>query len=188
MTAMTMAGLSSGNCTRQKICQGVAPMTRAALTSCLGSAEKPDRKIRKVSEVHCQMSAMMIAHCAAIGCDSQRMRGSMPKRLEHRRQELVERPAVDVDHREIVADDDRHDHHRHQEDRGVELLRARALAHQHGEDEADHQLERDRNAAEIERAPEREPEQVAGRARPRSSRSPRRTPSRTAGWRATSAG
>ena len=55
-------------------------MTRAALTSWRGRAAKPDRKIRKVSEVHCQTSARMIAHCAATGCDSQRMRGSMPKR------------------------------------------------------------------------------------------------------------
>ena len=83
MTAITMAGLSSGNCTRQKICQGVAPMTRAALTSCAGSAAKPDRKIRNVSEVHCQMSAMMIGPTArrsdatASGCAE-----SMPKRAQ----------------------------------------------------------------------------------------------------------
>ena len=41
--------------------------------------------------------------------------------LQERGQDLIERPAVDVDHGEIVADDDRHDHHRHQEYGGVEL-------------------------------------------------------------------
>src|SRR4029453_15177306 len=45
--AITMAGLSSGSCTRQKICQGVAPMTRAALVSWRGRAEDPARKNRK---------------------------------------------------------------------------------------------------------------------------------------------
>src|SRR5262245_29742353 len=33
MTAITMAGLSRGSSTRQNVCQGEAPITRAALTS-----------------------------------------------------------------------------------------------------------------------------------------------------------
>ena len=78
-TAMTMAGFRSGNWTRRKICQRLAPMTRAALISSGGRAEKPDRKMRNVNEVHCQTSARMIAHCAARGCDSQRMRAVRPK-------------------------------------------------------------------------------------------------------------
>src|SRR5262249_45168460 len=69
MMAMTMAGLSRGSSMRQNVCQGEAPMTRAALTSWRGSAEKPDRKIRNVRDVHCHTSAMMIAHCAAMGCE-----------------------------------------------------------------------------------------------------------------------
>ena len=55
----------------KKIWRRLAPMTRAALISCGGKAEKPDRKIKNVSDVHCQTSASMIAHCAATGLDSQ---------------------------------------------------------------------------------------------------------------------
>ena len=57
--------------------------------------------------------------------------------LEEGCEDLVERPAVDVDHREIVADHDRHDHHRYQEYGGVELLRPRAPRHQHCQHEAE---------------------------------------------------
>ena len=82
--------------------------------------------------------------------------------LEERGQDLIERPAVDVDHREIVADDDRHDHHRHQEYGGIELPRSRAPRHEHRQHEADDQLERDGDAGEVEGAPERQPELIVG--------------------------
>src|SRR3546814_19849057 len=79
-TAMMIAGRSRGSSTQKKIWRLLAPITRAALMSCGGSAEKPDRKIRKVSAVHYQMSAKMIAHCAASGSDRQRIRGFKPNR------------------------------------------------------------------------------------------------------------
>ena len=75
---MMIAGLRSGSSIQKNTWRRLAPITRAALINCGGSEEKPDRKIRKVSEVHCQTSVRMIAHWAAVGSDSHRILGLMP--------------------------------------------------------------------------------------------------------------
>ena len=63
---MAMTGLSSGSSTCQKICQRLAPITRAARMGSRGSPASPETKTRKVNAVHCHTSAPMTASLAAV--------------------------------------------------------------------------------------------------------------------------
>ena len=61
-----------------KRCQGLAPSSVAALIWSSGTPTRPASRIRNISGVHCQMSAIMTANSASVGSDSQAMVTRVP--------------------------------------------------------------------------------------------------------------
>ena len=81
-SAITMIVLMRGSMIVKKRCRQLAPSSVAAFSWSSGTPTRPASRIRNISGVHCQMSAIITATSASVGSESQAMRTSMPVSAE----------------------------------------------------------------------------------------------------------